>query len=1578
MFKIAHARNHNLSALSQRHTSVRRHALRLLLPFIAASVLTTGVEAQQQPAAQIVHAQLAKDVSALAPVTLNGERKVASTDRAITLEANGVASGLDYLSGTHDLERGNDRVLIQLSQPPLLAMSARAASGVMQATRSTTTSHAAALANEHREARAAITSAIASAQAQASSSPKAAAPTIVREFSAAFNGFAVRGISVAAAQKAFAGMRGVTIHPDVTVRASLKESVDIIRASEVWRPAQGLGLDGTGITIGIIDTGVDYTHPDLGGCLGSGCKVAGGYDFVNNDQDPMDDHGHGTHVAATAAGNGSYRDGNGVTQPLPGVAPGALIYGYKVLSAGGWGSGSDIIAAIERCADPNEDGNPDDHLHVCSLSLGGGGDPDDPMSRAIDIASANGVVFTVAAGNSGPAAGTVGSPGTSREAITVAASCKPGSSNGNCVGSPIARFSSRGPIPNFPEVHKPDVAAPGVAICAARFGSYAAGSECKDSTHIAISGTSMATPHVAGLAAIIRQANPDLTPAEVKAILIGTATDLGQDATAQGAGLVDAVAAVGAAGQPQTFLRFQGGAPLLRYTPSLLVQSFSTSMTIVNTSGNPLAVSPSVPSAPPGVAISFPSGSFTLPTNGRLTVPITVSVDHSTAVAQQLAVPLELATPLGTATISMVLEIGSPLTLSAAKLDLGVASPSDDSFAVTRELTLTNSLLDAPLTLSASTSAWTSEGGAPSRYASALSATSLSVPAGGSLTISVDTSVLSPIGLNGPNASLLSISGSGLSVTLPMSLWQGYALNLSYGATTPRFVQLGSHDAANGSSAGEHAAFWPELNSSASRILMRTAGGWDVSALFYNDSSEALVIKTLSISSAETSLEIAQREATVKVVGKIPAASGLFFYAWSFAPQHGGRELASDGLILDWRGSSDFSMMINPLSADWRFSAMAGIMPLFQGDSSKAPVLLHFYHEGGISSDLVMDPGPLRPYHVNAVSQASPNSTPTFTLQSGIKRFLLDGSLDGLWYINTVTSIPAGDSLLILGSGYHSSPLGQSSPADLPFSSIFIGNSASAELVSSAVTFSSSGALAYDEDRFFHLAHTEDWAHPYVYGPTGYLGPRLHPLERPDVITVGVGPLFDRSRWYNVGPSSATLVPRAGALSSFFSYGGTSKARGFLATSGSDFVEPAPEYTLELNGSPIASGQIGERWICPPHRPWTCISFGSLAHQLTVPTVAGIVPEGRYAFSMARSATILGVQTQVSTSSEFSISSEAQHASAPIDENPPSLLELHVQAGGLRQSSIDPTVTNTITLSLDPNPGLGELASVPGELHHAQLPDSLTDVHLYQSENGVAWQELPLQPQADGRFSSQVSVRPGAALYHFRIEAADSADNRLSHSFSLPAAPARTLRNPISSPLRVSLEGLSSNRAYSPSAKVEVTVLGQNVILGSKVEIVANDTVIQLTNFAPSDSASMVYRGLLSFSQLPQGKVSLHARITDFAGRQANSSPQIVTINASGGGDGASLSLSIDKAKRLRVGSSMSFSIKASGIRPSEIRNVAVMANGKPACRFSSAPYTCSWRVPRTPRYSLRLRARATDSNGALIRSRITTLRVTP
>src|SRR3989344_2946144 len=316
------------------------------------------------------------------------------------------------------------------------------------------------------------------------------------------------------------------------VRTTLAQSVPLIRAPEVWNStATSTKATGKNVTIGIIDTGIDYTHADLGGCFGSTCKVAGGWDFVNDDADPMDDMGHGTHVAATAAGNGS----------LKGVAPDATLYAYKVCNNGGGCATDDIIAALERSADPNGDGDFSDHLDIASLSLGGPGDPDDAMSKAVDNAVAAGVVVTVAAGNSGWYEYTVNSPGTARKAITVAATDK---------SDYLAWFSSRGPVrwtdatSQKKLLVKPDVAAPGVDICAARWAqSFPYGNtSCNgDNTHVGISGTSMATPHVAGLAALLLELHPTWKSAEIKALIRNGATNrIGYTFYETGFGRIDA------------------------------------------------------------------------------------------------------------------------------------------------------------------------------------------------------------------------------------------------------------------------------------------------------------------------------------------------------------------------------------------------------------------------------------------------------------------------------------------------------------------------------------------------------------------------------------------------------------------------------------------------------------------------------------------------------------------------------------------------------------------------------------------------------------------------------------------------------------------------------------------------------------------------------------------------------------------------------------------------------------------------------------------------------------------------------
>jgi hypothetical protein len=287
------------------------------------------------------------------------------------------------------------------------------------------------------------------------------------------------------------------IHEDRKVRTMLDESISIIGADSAW---VHYGATGKGIIIGIIDTGIDYTHPDLGGGIGPEYKVMGGYDFINDDGDPMDDYGHGTHVAGIAAANGQ----------IKGVAPDAKLMAYKVLDELGSGGWSQVVAGIEQSVI--------DNVHIINLSLGGPGNPDDPISIAIDNASAAGVVCVVSAGNDGWYH-TIGSPGVARSAITVGATDK---------NDAVAWFSSRGPS-NFIYGIKPEVLAPGEYIRSSIMGG---GYESFD-------GTSMSAPHVAGAAALLLENFPDYSPGMIKSILVQSGVDLGYDIWTQGGGRID-------------------------------------------------------------------------------------------------------------------------------------------------------------------------------------------------------------------------------------------------------------------------------------------------------------------------------------------------------------------------------------------------------------------------------------------------------------------------------------------------------------------------------------------------------------------------------------------------------------------------------------------------------------------------------------------------------------------------------------------------------------------------------------------------------------------------------------------------------------------------------------------------------------------------------------------------------------------------------------------------------------------------------------------------------------------------------
>ena len=293
----------------------------------------------------------------------------------------------------------------------------------------------------------------------------------------------------------------------------LNESVSIVKPRVEWQAIEqtyGHAINGSNVRIAVLDTGIDKTHPDLEG------KVLLEKSFTG--EPPTDGFGHGTHCASIAAGTGKASNGTFV-----GVAPGALLLNGKVLANSGGGWTDWIIEGIEWAVNNSAD--------VISMSLGSSNynDGTDPLSLALDWASQNGVVCSVAAGNSGESGmGTIGSPATSRQAITVGATDKNDS---------VAYFSSQGFTTDWRL--KPDLCAPGYRIIAARANGTTMGTPI-NSYYTKASGTSMATPHVAGAVALILQAHPTWTPLIVKAALMGNAKTLDEEELwKQGAGRMD-------------------------------------------------------------------------------------------------------------------------------------------------------------------------------------------------------------------------------------------------------------------------------------------------------------------------------------------------------------------------------------------------------------------------------------------------------------------------------------------------------------------------------------------------------------------------------------------------------------------------------------------------------------------------------------------------------------------------------------------------------------------------------------------------------------------------------------------------------------------------------------------------------------------------------------------------------------------------------------------------------------------------------------------------------------------------------
>ncbi|MFC8599978.1 S8 family serine peptidase [Isoptericola sp. NPDC057191] len=352
------------------------------------------------------------------------------------------------------------------------------------------------------------------------------------------------------------------------------------------------GLDGSGVTVAVLDTGYDQQHPDLTGQVGATRS------FVSAAGSVQDGNGHGTHTASTIAGTGAASDGR-----YAGMAPGADLLVGKVLDDDGSGQTSWILAGMQWAVDQGAD--------IVSMSLGDSSTttcagPDVDLVEALSDRA----LFVIAAGNEG-LHGQVSTPGCAPSALTVGAVDR---------DDRTATFSSRGPSVGGPAA-KPDIASQGVDVVAARAGGGDA------LPYVAMSGTSMATPHVAGGAALVQQRHPGWTPQQVKDALTSAAAATDAPVLDQGAGPMDVGRAVDQA------VTAAPGVDLGTYAfPQGDLEPVRRPVTLTNTSDDDVTLSLSLQtygddgSRLPGrvLALGAPKHQVVVPAHGTADVPVVV------------------------------------------------------------------------------------------------------------------------------------------------------------------------------------------------------------------------------------------------------------------------------------------------------------------------------------------------------------------------------------------------------------------------------------------------------------------------------------------------------------------------------------------------------------------------------------------------------------------------------------------------------------------------------------------------------------------------------------------------------------------------------------------------------------------------------------------------------------------------------------------------------------------------------------------------------------------------------------------
>lgn len=1232
----------------------------------------------------------------------------------------------------------------------------------------------------------------------------------VTEFSGSLNGMALLNVPVDATIAKLQKTPGiVAIQPNYINYMDLTQSVPELDAPVAWGmlAANGTPLDGTGMRVAVVDTGIDYTHPDLGGCKGVTCKVIGGWNFAENNDDFFDTQGHGTHVASTVAGDGVYIP-SGTTTPVSirGVAPGAKLYGFKISKgAEGTATTDSIIAAFNRCADMDNDGKPaedaTDRLDVCTMSFGGPGDPDDAQSKALDTVVSEGVVITIAAGNNGPTAETIGSPGVARNVITVGASVK------KVNGGGIASFSSRGPViwnSTDSPLTKPDVLAPGVSICAAEYSGGKSASCGKTPTgrgEWALDGTSMATPHVAGAAAILRQAYPTATAFDIKNMLKSSATSLGLDPNIQGAGLINIKQVFQKFGTPPSFMQVSGLPLIFNDVPTTPTQTFTKPLTITNTTTTSQTYSFNFTTTQVGLSGTVSPTTLSLAPGQAGTITVSLVVDHSKVASNtQVQGTITVTAGAKTATFGAIVFVDNRITTTKSIVDFGVDVPTaGNTWTADTSVVLTNTLTSgASLNYTATVQCCTASDSNVSPYMPAQaitvtvdssSSTSFTLIPSGAKTLNLHATVSNeniaaygmpiPNGKYNGNIVLTTVESSNgvplQKMVIPFTFYKGWGVDVSYGSDLPVILTLNPKYTHNVlyrvyPSSGTHTTFY-----------VNEPGPWYVQAAWQGDAKPIATyedIKSIGVLSGPlTAVSVSRSNATNTITFDPVSKSGVHYndYPLIAAIHH-----KDHGYGIRWRltnATSGVQYKVSSVSSEFTLDAITRVNDRY--DWQNTVNLYSYSRANGITGNINL---------TNSPADLVKKTIATFNQYKKPSDTTINNA------IVFITNAMPPDQFQWLGSFYLLS-------TDSPYA-VYINNNGDTDITSAdlspasyPINYLTSSQCDEDLQNCAFLKSSYSISDGYIISPlsgalykTAWLGRPLFGVPKNEFIYHNPAPYYDATAWQNLGQSISLFSQKRenGYPNPAYRF-----ANGAIPLPPYSSVDSNPynpiNYEVRNNGAIVLSGS---------YEPTRTLQGGSFPYI----TKEGVTP-GNYTTKITTQFPISGVPTTLETKTSFTIYQVTNFDYK--DSNPPYAKQINLSANGTWQNNVDPATANTLTFVLDPNVTMyGWYADAPPNI----IPDGLatSSVKAEQSvDGGTNWTMLPVGvvDASQNVYSAPVSIVNGVTLYTFKISAADINGNTFSYQFQMPTGTALV---PGSSPVGTAPK-LTSNPVTSAITQTSAT-----------------------------------------------------------------------------------------------------------------------------------------------------------------------------